>query len=703
MLQSTAQQTAQAERHFRAGQAALAEDLLRKVIARDPKVAKAYELLAYICGNRQDLAACEEFLEKAAALPQCSPEALFYLGRAQLQRGRAREAVGSFDRAMKQAGEFFEGLHELGVAHSALGAHDAALQAFRRAERLNPRSRELQSNLADTLAALQQFGQALQHYDRALTLDPKFVQAWANRGTVLTELGRGPDALESYTRALALAPEDVPTLMNRAATLTVLKRHAEALSCYDEVARLAPDTDYLRGQRLHAAMFAGRWDGWADQVGDIVARVEAGEKAAMPFALTATPASSAILLKCARTYAQDKHPAREPTAVLAPVVRDPGRKLRVGYFSTDFREHPVSQLIARVLECHDRGRFEWFGFALGPPVRDEMGARIAAAFDHFAHVGDRSDAAIATMARDAGIDIAVDLNGFTEGARPDIFARRAAPVQVNYLGYPGTMGCDYMDYIVADATLIAPDEYAHYAEKIVVLPDSYQANDNTKRVAEGMTTRESSGLPPNGFVFACFNSNYKITPDVFDVWMRLLRNVPSSVLWLLEGNADARSAIEAEASRRGAGAERIVWAPRMPLAEHLARHAHADLFLDTFHYNAHTTGGDALWSGLPVLTLAGPTFASRVCASLLGAVGLPELVTHTVEAYEALALALATSPERLAELRGRLQMNRKTMPLFDSPLFARRIEAAYEAMWDRHQRGLAPDHIRISDAAEPVL
>jgi predicted O-linked N-acetylglucosamine transferase (SPINDLY family) len=698
MIQSTPQQMAQAERHFRAGQAALAEDLLRKVIARDPRVAKAYELLAYICGNRQDLTACEEFLEKAAALPQCSPEALFYLGRAQLQRGRAREAVESFGRAMKLAGEFFEGLHELGVAHSALSAHEPALQAFRRAERLHPRSRELQSNLADTLAALQQFGPALQHYDRALTLDPKFVQAWANRGTVLTELGRGPEALESYERALTLAPEDVPTWMNRAATLTVLKRHAEALACYDEVARLAPDTDYLRSQRLHAAMFVCRWDGWAQQVDDIVARVEAGEKAAMPFALTAAPASSATLLKCARNFALDKHPSRGPAASAA--ARDPARKLRVGYFSTDFREHPVSQLIARVLECHDRHRFEWFGFALGPPARDEMGTRIAAAFDHFSQVGDRSDAAIAAMARDAGIDIAVDLNGFTEGARPDIFARRAAPVQVNYLGYPGTMGCDYMDYIVADATLIPPGDYDCYSEKVVVLPGSYQANDNTKRISEAVTTRARMGLPPDGFVFACFNSNYKITPDVFDVWMRLLRNVPGSVLWLLQGNADAQRAIEAEARQRGIDPERIVWAQRMPLAEHLVRHAHADLFLDTFHYNAHTTGGDALWSGLPVLTLAGPTFASRVCASLLGAVGLPELVTHSVEAYEALATTLATSPQRLAELRGRLQANRKTMPLFDSTQFARRIEAAYEAMWDRHQRGLAPDHIRIGDTVE---
>ncbi|MBO9513696.1 MAG: tetratricopeptide repeat protein [Variovorax sp.] len=694
---TTAQRVAQAERHFRSGQTGAAEALLRQVIAQDAGIAKAYELLAYICGNRQDLAACEDFLRKAAALPDCAPEALFYLGRAQLQRGLAREAAAAFGRSMKMAGEYFEGLHELGVAHSALGEHEQALQAFRRAERLQPRSRELQSNLADTLAALRQSGPALQHYERALTLDPRYVQAWANRGTVLTDLGRGEEALQSYQRALALAPDDVPTWMNRAATLSVLKRHGEALACYDEVARRAPHTDYLAGQRLHAAMFAGRWAGWAAQVAEIVARIDAGEKAAVPFALMAWPVPSATLLQSARAFVGEKHPARASQAGPMPAQPRAGRRLRIGYFSTDFRDHPVSQLLVRVLECHDRDRFELHGFALGAPASDDMGRRVAAAFDRFTQVGGKSDTAIAAMAREAGIDIAVDLNGLTEGARPDIFAHRAAPVQVNYLGYPGSMGCDYIDYIVADDTLIAPDEFVHYAEKVVLLPGSYQANDDTKRIADAAGTRESAGLPPAGFVFACFNSNHKITPDVFDVWMRVLHAVPGSVLWLLEGSAQAREALSGEARARGVDPGRLVWAPRMPLAEHLARQAHADLFLDTFHYNAHTTAADALWSGLPVLTLAGATFPSRVGASLLRAIGLQELVTQEVADYEALAISLARSPERLAQLRRRLADHRTAMPLFDSALFARRLEAAFEAMWERRAEGLPPDHLRIGD------
>jgi len=689
------QLVAQAEHHFRAGRIAQAETLLREAFERDPRNGRACELLAYICGNRQDLAACEDWLQKAAALPSCSPEALFYLGRVQLQQGRSRDAIGSFGRSLKLAGSYFEGWHELGVAHGALGEHDKALDAFRRAERLNARSPDLQSNLAGMLAALHRFGDAVPHYERALALDPGRVKDWTDRGAALTELGRGTEALESYRRALALAPQDVPAWMNQATTLTLLKRPAEALSCYDRVERLAPQWDYLAGHRLHAAMAVCRWDEWAQQVNRTLARVEAGDRAATPFTLMPVPAGPAVLLRSARLYAQDQCPS-QPMAADAAAPRDPARRLRVGYFSSDFRNHPMSQLIARVLECHDRDRYETFGFALGTQPLDAVGARVAAALEHFSNVAARSDAEIAALARAEGIDIAVDLNGFSEGGRPNIFAGRAAPVQVNYLGFPGSMGCDFMDYILADATVIPAHDVGHYAEKVVWLPDSYFPNDDTKAIGSAPGARADQGLPQDAVVFACFNSNHKITPDVFDVWMRLLHSVPGSVLWLLRSNDEAQRALGAEAARRGVDPQRIVWAARMPLADHLARHRHVDLFLDTFHYNAHTTCCDALWGGVPVLTLAGATFPARVGASLLGAVGLPELVTRSVAAYEGLARELANSPERLAALRERLQHLRTNSPLFDSQRFARRLESAFDAMWQRHSQGLSPDHIRIA-------
>lgn len=699
MTRNTHQQIALAEHYFRTGKIKLSEDLLRQIIGRDGMTSKAYELLAYICGNRGNLEACEELLLKASTLSGCSAEAHFYLGRVQLQRGQVRSAVKSFDRSTELAGEYFEALHELGVAHNALGDRERALEFFQRAERKNPCSHELHANMGNTLSELRRFDDALQHYDRALMLNPQMARAWADRGLALTELGRGEEALNSYDRALALAPEDSAGWMDRAVTLTILERHTEANAAYLKLTELPPETEYRRGYWLYNSMLVCRWTGWAQIVEGTLARVDAGEKAAVPFSLLATPASPATLLSCARTYAQDHYPSRDVAVDFR--VHEASQRLRIGYFSTDFRNHATSQLIVRLFECHDRTHFELFGFSIGPSVRDEMSVRVATAFDHFMEVADLSDAQIAALARAKGIDIAVDLNGFTEGARPSIFAHRAAPVQANYLGFPGSMGCDYIDYIIADAALIRLDEYCHYSEKVVVLPGSYQANDDTKRIGNATTTRESFGLPPTGFVFACFNNIYKITPDVFDIWMRLLQKVPGSVLWLLQGNDAAKAALNTEARTRGVDPGRIVWAKRMLLADHLARHMHADLFLDTFHYNAHTTCSDALWAGLPVLTRAGPTFASRVAASLLGAIGLPELVTRSTEEYEACALSLATGPRQLGELRSRLRSNRTKMPLFDTPRFAKQIEAAFRAMSDRHRLGLTPDHIHIADEMTP--
>jgi len=686
------QQLASAESAFRSGQLEQAERILLDIVRRDARLPRAFELLGYINGNRGRMQACEDFLRQAAALPDCGPEVLFYLGRVQLQAGRAAEAVESLEACLRRAGEFFEVLHELGVACMALDQPERALQSFQRAERKNPRSAELHANMGSSLAALKRYAEAIRSYERALQLDPRLGRAWTDRGWTLEKIGRRPEALRSFERALAIDPEDAKARMNRAMILTAMRRHAEALADCEVVARVAPDTDYIGGYLLHLRMHLCRWDGLFSMLGPLLARVDAGEKAAVPFTLMATPATSASLLAAARTFAADDCPVR-PVRDFGPAAT--GRRIRVAYLSADFRSHATSQLMAGVFECHDRERFECFGYWFGAAARDEMTERVAAAFEHYAHVGERSDSEIAGMLRDAGIDIAIDLHGFTQGYRAGIFADRAAPIQVNYLAFPGSMGCDFIDYIVADAVVIPPANREFFSEKIVLMPHSYQANDNTKAIAESLPSRESMGLPAEGFVFACFNNNYKITPDVFDVWMRLLARVPGSVLWLLKDSDAVRAALESEAGVRGIDPARIVWAGRVGMAEHLARHAHADLFIDTFHYGAHTTASDSLWSGLPVLTRAGATFPSRVAASLLHAAGLPELVTDSIEDYEALALELARSPERLAALRQRLRDTRLQVPLFDTPRFTRYLESAFEAMHERRRRGLAPDHIRI--------
>lgn len=684
-------EVAVAERLFRSGQTAGAEEILSRVTEAQDTPAKAFELLAYIRGNQGRLDECAELLRRATALPDGSGEAFFYLGRVQLKRGEFGAAVGSFGQSLRRAGASFEAFHEMGVAYTELHQHELALRSFQAAERLRPAVPSLQSNLGNAFASLRRYSEALTRYDRALSLDARSPGTWTDRGFTLAQLDRLPEALESYARALAIQPDFAPALLNQATTLWTLRRYADSIAAYEALLRVDPDSDYVPGYLLHLRMLACDWKDWDGQVQRIVERVRAGKRAATPFVLFPTSASAEVLLKAARTYALDHCPPREAAPFARPAG---GRKIRVGYFSSGFRDHATAMLAARMFECQDRSRFEWFAYSLSPK-RDAMTEHIASCFDQFADISGRTELAAARQVRADGIDIAVDLNGFTDGYRANIFAHRAAPIQVNFLGFPGSMGCDFMDYLIADPRLIQPDEYSHYAEKLVLLPDCYQPNDDGRAIGTEPSNREALGLPADAFVFASFNNNYKITPDVFDVWMRLLSAVPGSVLWLFKGNDFVRPALESEAHARGVDPARIVWAERFGHANHLERHRHADLFLDTFHYNAHTTCSDALWAGLPVLTLAGTTLASRVGASLLHAIGMPELITHTVEEYESAPRRLAASPAEVAQLRQRLQSNRGTAPLFDAPRFAKNIEAAYQAMWERLCDGLEPDHLQV--------
>jgi predicted O-linked N-acetylglucosamine transferase (SPINDLY family) len=370
------------------------------------------------------------------------------------------------------------------------------------------------------------------------------------------------------------------------------------------------------------------------------------------------------------------------------------QKIRIGYFSADFKNHPVAFLIAELFELHDRRQFELVGFSF-VMANDEMRKRLVKSFDQFIEVGRKSDIEVAQLCRSFDVDIAVDLTGLTQDARTGIFAHRAAPIQVNYLGYPGTMGAEYIDYIIADKILISPEFQSCYSEKVVYLPNSYQVNDRKRVISEKIFTRQELGLPVNGFVFCCFNNNYKILPQTFEGWMRTLKSVEDSVLWLLQDNLWAAQNLKKEAQNQGIDAQRLVFAERMPLPDHLARHRLADLFLDTFPYNAHTTTSDALWAGLPVLTLIGQSFASRVAASLLNTIGLPELIANTQEEYEALAIELALNTKRLADIKLKLAKNRLSTPLFNTPLFTKNLEAAYIQMYERHHSGLEPDHISI--------
>jgi predicted O-linked N-acetylglucosamine transferase (SPINDLY family) len=504
---------------------------------------------------------------------------------------------------------------------------------------------------------------------------------------VLATLKRYEDAEESFRRALALDPNFAGALVNRAHVLMELARYPDAIGDYEKLLRANVWFPYARGNLIRAKLQCCDWHGLAEEWERALGEMRDGKPVIPPMVSAALSQSPEDQLRASRILTAAKYPpARMP---LWPGVRGRHERIRIAYLSADFHAHATATLMAGVFEAHDKARFETTAISYGPDDDSPMRRRLMAAFEHFLPVADKGDTEIAKLMREREIDIAVDLKGFTDKARAAILAHRPAPVQVNYLGFPATMGAPYIDYIIADRTVIPEAQRAHYSENVVYLPHSYQPNDRT-RLSAPTPSRAENGLPEPGFVFCCFNNAFKIGPQVFAVWMWLLRNVEGSVLWLLEDHDATKANLKRVAMGCGIEESRLIFAPRVAVEDHLARHALADLFLDTLPYNAHTTASDALWMGLPLVTCTGDTFASRVAASLLVTMGLPDLVTASLSEYGDLARNLARDPEKLAGIRTRLAGNRENSPLFDVARFTRHLEAAYATIWDRHKRGEPP-------------
>ncbi len=665
-----------------------------RALALDPSYASAHcnQGVALVgLGRLQEAMAS---YDRAIALQPQYPMAFYNRGNLLAQLHRHEDAITCYRQAIELQPESFNTHNNLGNALLALNQFEAALLNYERAIELRPDCADAHNNRGAALVALGRIEQALQSNDKAIGLRGDFASAFSNRGDTLREVQKLEAALQSYDKAIELKPEFACAHLNRAEALAQSKRYEEAIRSFDRVIDIDPGHPLVHGMRLHARMQICDWRNLEQELSRLEQMLEKGEAASMPFPVLFMTHRPALQRSAAEALIRHKHPPRD---TLGPIVRRPARdRIRIGYFSSDFRNHAVAYLAAELFELHDRSRFELVGFSLGPKVDDEMRRRIRPAFDQFVEVQTLGDDELARLARKLEIDIAVDLNGFTAGSRTGAFAARLAPIHVNYLGYPGTMGAPYYDYIVADRTVIPDHRCTGYSEKIVRLPHCYQTNDRQRSVSLTAFSRADAGLPAKGFVFCCFNNNYKITPTSLDAWARIMQRVEGSVLWLLEDNPSAARNLRNEAERRGIAAERLVFAGRLPASEHLARHRLADLFIDTLPYNAHTTGSDALWVGLPVLTCMGDSFAGRVAASLLYAVGLPELVTHDLQQYERLAIELATKAGKLESIKAKLIEQRETAPLFDSRLFTRHIESAYAQMHRRHIEDLPPDHIDVA-------
>ncbi|MFG6456696.1 tetratricopeptide repeat protein [Roseateles sp. BYS96W] len=671
-----------------AGQASEAAQLLTQAVSRFPREPEAWLRLGNLLAGAGQWARAERCYATRCQLPPAAAAPFYNWGVALTELGRPAEASQAYQRAVALQPGHAAAHHALALAHIGRGELDAALAALDRAVQAAPEVPAYRIERARVRLKQGQWARALAELDTV----PETAEALNLRGIALRQLHRGTEALQAYDRALALQPDLAEALNNRGNLRLLARQFPAALADLDRAAALQPASDWLPGLRLYAAMHLHRWEQFDARVAALREAVGQGRRVIQPLALQAVLDDPVAQQQAARIWAAQAFP---PRAGAAPCPT-PGPRVRVAYVSRDFREHPVSFLMAEVIELHDRARFEVIALNYGAAVDDPMQQRLRGAFDRFVDVESLSDVEIAELARSLGVDVAVDLTGLTDGARCGIFAARAAPVQMQYLGTLGTAGSPAYDYLLADATLVPPEVRDAYDERLVLLP-SYQANDR-RRPRPAALSRAAAGLPAQGFVYGCFNNPCKIAPAQFAAWVDILAAVPGSVLWLIEEDDEAAANLRRQALAAGLDPQRLVFARRMPREAYLAHLAAADLFLDTLPYNAGTTASDALWMGVPVLTQAGRSFAARVAASLLQAVGLPDLVAADRVAYVATAIRLAREPGALAAVQQRLA-GRDASPLFDTPRFTRHLEAAYVEALRRAQAGEAPRDLVVP--AEP--
>jgi protein O-GlcNAc transferase len=669
-------------------------------IVLEPEAASAHCNRGVALFNLGRFAAALASYDRSIELKPLQAEAFNNRGNALVELARNEEAIASYDRAIAIRPDYFDALLNRGNLLRRMAWPERALVSYDAALQLNSAHAGAHNNRGIALWDLKRPTEALESYRRSIELDPAQAEAYNNRGALLLDLNRYAEALADFDCALERKPDYHEAQRNRGNAFARMRDFEKAFTAYDELMAIVPDMAGVEGLRLDAKMQNCDWCDIEREADHLVQAVRNGTAITQPFSFLAVPSTTARdQLRCSQSW----------TAEYFPPLRENSRqalqnsRIHVAYLSADFRHHPMAHLMAGLFECHDRAKFRISGISLGADELSDIRNRLKSGFEDFIDADSLGDQEIADLVQSRRVDILVDLMGFTSSARTGILSRRPAPIQVNYLGYPGTMGAPYIDYIVADRIVIPQHQHADYREKIVYMPYSYQVSDAKRPIAEIVFSRDQLRLPRGAFVFCCFNKAYKINPETFDGWMRILNRVPGSVLWLADNGPTAASNLRKEAAKRRVEPARLVFAPLMPMAQHLARHRAADLGLDTLPYNAHTTASDALWAGLPMITLIGETFAGRVAASLLHALEMPDLVCSTPRQYEDLAVELALHPDRLTNTRLRLAANRLTTPLFDTAGFTRDLEAAFSQMVARHAAGLGPSDFAVTARRPEIL
>jgi len=683
-----------ATKHFQNGKISEAKDICNDILKTEPNNYNAIYLLGVIAFQTKNYLKSVEIIAKAIEINPNNSEYYNFKGIVLVHLNKFEEAIQSWSKAIETDPNNVDAYNNRGNALIKLKKNDLALKDFEMAIKIKPNFAQVYNNRGVILKDLNRLDLALESTNKAIEINPKYADAYNLKGVILRELKQIEESIKNYNKALELNPNFANAHVNLGNILLNENKQIElALESFSKALKINPNLDFLFGKYIHTKSWLSNWNFIDEEINSLKNKIINGEKTATPFPVLSLIDLPDLQKKNAIKFVENQYSL---TSNLGPIMKKTSnKKIRIGYYSADFNNHPTSFLMVHLLELHDRSNFEIFCFSLENRKDDEMRKRVSKACDKFLDVSLKSDAEIAKISRDLKIDIACDVMGFTKGNKFQIFAEKCAPIQVSYLAFAGTTGANFIDYVIADKTLISKELQKHYSEKIISLPGTYQVNDSTKKISDKVFTREELGLPKNGFVFCCFNNNYKILPSVFDIWMRLLKKIKGSVLWLLVENSTAKENLKKEAVKRNVDENRIIFAKIMPLADHLARHRCADLFIDTFPYTAHTTCSDALWAGLPVITRVGNSFPSRVSASLLTAIDLPELITHTEKEFEDLAVEFANNKSKLDEIKIKLEKNRISKSLFNTKLYTKNIESSYKIIYDRYLKNLPAENIEI--------
>jgi protein O-GlcNAc transferase len=665
----------------------------KKALSIKPNYAEAYNNMGIVLQEQSKLEEAIEAYNKALSIKPEYEDAYNNMGIVLQEQSKPEEAIDAYNKALAIRPDYAEAYNNMGIVFQEQSKPEEAIDAYNKALAIRPDYAGAYYNMGIAFQEQSKLEEAIEAYSKALAIKPDDVDAYNNMGIVLQEQSKLEEAIEAYSKALRVMPDNAGVYYNMGIALKDQGKLEESIDAYNKALEIKPDHEAARTENLHQQSLICNWNSIAKDV-NLIPELGTSENHVSPFILLPLEDAPDRHLIRSKIYASANFSQKTLPAKDRPSKKP--KRIRIGYFSTDFKEHPVAYLIAKVLEEHNRNQFEVFGYSIHGSSSCLMRQRLEKSFDSFINVQSMSDRDIALQARQDEIDIAIDLNGYTQHARSRIFAYRAAPIQVNYLGYPGSMGSNFIDYIVADRFLIPVENQKYFNEKPLYLPNTYMPTDNSRELSTKKITRSDVGLPDDAFVFCCFNNNYKISPNEFDIWMRLLTKVENSILWLRQPNHSSFINLKNEAQKRKVDPSRLIFANKMPMNEHLARQRFADLFVDTFAFNAHTTAVEALWAGLPVVTKVGLGFASRVAGSLLKAVGLTELITETEKDYEALILALATNPKKLAIIREKLANNLLTQPLFNTELYTRHLENGFHQAYQNYFDGNPPRTIIVA-------